>query len=412
MKTEYFVDIDLGNTEWSVAFDAYRTHVRSVVEHADFTEPESSLATEKDELMKTGVRQILEALGSVRHVVLIGIGGSSLGTEAIHAALKGGSSLHVLDSIEPHRIAALLEKLEGVSPQELAVCAVSKSGNTTETLTNTAVFLDELGTMFGTVPYDRLVCIGDPDNPLLRAGEELGAHILPMHESVGGRFSVFTAAGLVPLALLEHDIDALLAGVLTSVNEHENDAAEGAQRLYQLLEGGVRTVNFFAFDSRLSKLGYWYRQLTAESLGKETDLDGKKLSIGFIPTISTPVELHSIGQLYFSGFSGVFTDFVFFAGNDRDYTVPEDSTIAAQLKGKTTHEIHEAICGGVIGAYEKRDLPHRKTALAFQDEHDLGLFMGLRMLETMYLAKLMQVNAFDQPNVELYKNITREILDS
>jgi len=354
---------------------------------------------------------VVDALGEVEHVVLIGIGGSSLGTEAIHAALKSNVTLHVLDSVAPYRIKEIVTALKDVPQDDVAICSISKSGGTTETLTNTEVLLTELRELYGEKPYERTVCIGNPDNELLKAGGALGAHVVPMHETIGGRYSVFTSVGLVPLALLGHDIDEILNGVeATLTAENEDAAALGAASLHSYLVDGVRSVNFFAFDTRLERLAKWYRQLTAESVGKEYDLDGNKTEIGFIPTISTPVELHSIGQLYFSGFNGVFTDFVTFDDTKLNYTIDPETKIAPTLAGRSMREIHNAIYGGVIGAYGERKLPYRITTLERDLPFAIGLFMGMRMLETMYLAKLMHVNAFDQPNVELYKDITRDIL--
>ena len=141
------------------------------------------------------------------------------------------------------------------------------------------------------------------------------------------------------------------------------------------------------------------------------DKKGKAVKLGFVPTISTPVELHSIGQLYFSGFAGVYTDFISFEDAEHDFAISKTTKVASKLKGKSLQEIHTAIYGGVIGAYQKRHLPYRDTQLADESlPYSLGLFMGMRMLETMYVAHLMDVNAFDQPNVELYKDITRKIL--
>ena len=390
----------------------YRSDVSTCIENSDFSKPESALATWKDSDLKTSVAEIKDTLGEVEHVVLIGIGGSSLGVEAIHAALKSNTTLHVLDSVAPYRIREIVETLKQIPQDDIAICAISKSGGTTETLTNTEVLLTELREIYGEKPYDRTVCIGNPGNPLLDAGKLVGAHVVTMHEAIGGRYSVFTAVGLVPLVLLGHDIDEILRGVEATTEEaNEASTAQGAATLFSYLGEGVRNVNFFAFDTRLEELARWYRQLAAESLGKEHTTEGNKNSIGFIPTISTPVELHSIGQLYFSGFPGVFTDFVTFDETSLNYSVSKDTKIAEQLAGKSMREIHDAIQGGVVGAYKERSLPYRITTFERDLPFALGLFMGMRMLETMYLATLMNVNAFDQPNVELYKDITRDILN-
>lgn len=411
MKVTYSTETDLDNS--LSALSEYRSYVKQVVQEANFTVNESSLATAVDTLMLEGVERVAAVIGVVEHVVLIGIGGSSLGTEAIQAALKGGKKLYVLDTISPHRIKEILEALQTVPKERVTVCVISKSGGTTETLTNASVFLHEYEQLTGNSLHERTVAIGNPGNSLLKTAESLGMQALPMHEVIGGRYSVFTAVGLLPLALLGYSPTEILSGVQqTMEDQFESEAAKGAAHIYQQMRAGVRSVNFFAFDIRLQKLGKWYRQLVAESIGKEFDVDGNPVELGFVPTISTPVELHSVGQLYYSGFTGVFTDIVRSEDLELSYTIPEDSELHPSLAGRSTQEIHEAIYGGVVGAYKERNLPYRITEIDRESQADIGLFMGVRMLETMYLAKLMNVNAFDQPNVELYKDITRNILNS
>lgn len=392
----------------------YRTHVRGVVEARGFSHPESALATGADELMHDVVNHVAKLLGKVTDVVVVGIGGSSLGIESIHEALRSPHTphLHVLDAVSDHNLHTVVRALRTVPKDRLAVCIISKSGGTTETLTNAEVLLTELTQLYGEEPYDRVVCIGDRENPLLELGATLGTHVVSMQKAIGGRFSVFSPVGLVPLRLLGYNSEALLEGLAQTMREEcDTLAAEGASSLYNQLQHGVRTVNFFVFDTRLEKLGRWYRQLTAESLGKAEDVDGNPVEIGFIPTISTPVELHSTGQLYFSGFKGVLTDFLSVADQEMLYDVRQNAVIASKVAGKSMQEIAYAIEGGVVAAYKERNLPFRRTTLSRLSERELGLFMGVRMLETMYLAKLMNVDAFSQPNVELYKDKTRDILD-
>lgn len=393
--------------------EPYRAKIKAVVEAGGFTEHESALATWKDDLMQSEVMRIKQELGSITDLILIGIGGSSLGTEAIHEALRGEASprLYVLDSVSDFHLNEVVNAVQRVPKEKIAVCVISKSGGTTETLSNASVLLSELGKLYHGVPYDRTVCIGNKDNQLLKTGAALGCHTIAMHEVIGGRYSVFTAVGLVPLALLGYDTEELLKGLAGTMNEHnELSCVHGASTLYLQLERGTRTVNIFAFDTRLEKMARWYRQLAAESLGKEKTKDGKDVAIGFVPTISTPVELHSIGQLYFSGFKGVYTDFLAVQDTAIKYQIHPETPFAPKVAGKSLQEIAYAIEGGVVEAYRASELPFRKTTLARLTEYELGLCMGMRMLETMYLAAIMHVDAFDQPNVELYKEKTREIL--
>ena len=153
-------------------------------------------------------------------------------------------------------------------------------------------------------------------------------------------------------------------------------------------------------------------QLSAESLGKATDNDGKDVEQGFIPSVATAINLHSTEQLYFSGFKGVYTDFLVLDGvtNKEPFIIPEASPFSGKYGGKTMTEISQAIEAGVLTAYKDSGLPHRLTKLGTDLEYELGLLLASRMLETMYLAHLLNLNAFNQPNVELYKNKTRDIL--
>ncbi len=391
---------------------SYREEVAAVMVTHDNARPEYSLVHAKDQIAHDTIDSLKKQFKGIQHLVLVGIGGSNLGTEAIHNVLDTGTvQLHTLDTVSAHEIEVLLQKLKSVkSIKKLAVCVISKSGNTAETLVNASVLLEALEGQFKKSVYEQTIFIGNPGTDFMKAGKRLGVTLVPMPEIVGGRYSVATEVGLVPLALLGHDTDSFIAGVLDATNEEfESEVAENAARLHHYIGKNYRHYNFFAFEPRLATLGAWYRQLFAESIGKETDRAGQPVTKGFLPTISTPVELHSVGQLYLSGFAGVYTDFVTFDDDSIDYRVSKKG-IAKQYGRFTAQEVATAIYGGVMAAYQERTLPYRSTIFTEDMAYSLGLFMGMRMLETMYVAELMNLNAFDQPNVELYKIKTREIL--
>ena len=391
----------------------YRKRVEQVVDTQDTQSPEYSLVHAQNPDLHDQLHELKSQFKGIKHLVLIGIGGSNLGLEAVHSVLDQGTvRLHSLDTISAYEIAQLQKELQAVrSLKQLAVCAISKSGNTTETLVNASVLLDGLEEKFTKDIYQQVVFVGDSGTEFMKTGKRLGATLVPMPEMVGGRYSAATEVGLVPLALLKHDTDAFITGVLDANTENfESLTAENAARLAVYLKKGFRHYNFFAFETRLEKLGAWYRQLTAESLGKSKDRAGKLVKIGFVPTISTPVELHSVGQLYLSGYAGVYTDFVTFDDVENNFTIPKKG-LGKKYGAFDVQEIATALYGGVVSAYEEKSLPYRSTV--FTDEslaYSLGLFMGMRMREIMYVAELMNINAFDQPNVELYKDKTRDIL--
>lgn len=390
----------------------YRELVQKVREENDCTKSEYSLIHALNPSVHDLLDETKKQFKGIQHLVLIGIGGSNLGTEAVHSVLDTGAvKLHTLDTVSAHEIDLLLKELKSIkSAKKIAVCVISKSGNTAETLVNAGVLLEALEKKFKQEIYSQTIFIGNSGTDFMKVGKRLGVTLVPMPEIVGGRYSVATEVGLVPLALLGHDTDAFIAGILdASTEEFESVVAENSVRLHHYINNNFRHYNFFAFEPRLYKLGTWYRQLAAESLGKELDRDGKPVKKGFIPTISTPVELHSVGQLYLSGFDGVYTDFVTFDDDTTNYQIPKKGL--AKTYGKfDVQEVATALYGGVMGAYQERSLPYRSTIFDEDLMYSLGLFMAMRMLETMYVAELMNLNAFDQPNVELYKNKTREIL--
>jgi glucose-6-phosphate isomerase len=392
--------------------EIYRKQIKRVREQNDDTQPEYSLFHVQNPSVHDTLDTLKKQFKGIQHLVLVGIGGSNLGTEAIHKVLDTGNvKLHTLDTVSARNIELLLQELETVrSVKKLAVCVISKSGSTTETLVNAGVLLSSLEKKFKKAIYSQTIFIGNPGTDFMKMGKQLKTVTIPMPEIVGGRYSVATEVGLVPLALLGHDTDGFIEGVLDSTtDEFESVVAENAVRLHHYIDKSFRHYNFFAFEPRLAMLGAWYRQLTAESLGKETDRTGKATTKGFVPTISTAVELHSVGQLYLSGYGSVYTDFVTFDDDSIDYDIPKNGL--SKTYGKfDVQEVATAIYGGVMGAYKERSLPYRSTIFDEDLPYALGLFMGMRMLETLYVAELLNLNAFDQPNVELYKKKTREIL--
>lgn len=392
--------------------DTYRTYVEEALDTKNYSVPEASLYYSTDEALLASLQQSVAPFRKHKYVVVIGIGGSALGLEAVHEALgEGEVQLGIIDMITPQSLehfSELVSTLKKVT--DIVVCVISKSGATTETLANASIALRMLADTFGADTYKQTIFIGDAGTAFMKSGAKLGVTTIAMPTVIGGRFSVATECGLVPLLLLGHDVEQFVAGYgSASSADYEASATESALRLYAHVQSGYRHYNFFAFTERLESLGRWYRQLMAESIGKATKVDGSKVSTGWVPTISTPVELHSIGQLYMSGFPGVYTDFVSLDDNSPDYKVGP-SAIAPHLKKFTLEEVSAALYGGVIAAYQSKQLAHRATILSEDIPFSIGLFMGMRIRETMYLATLLQVNAFDQPDVELYKQKTRELL--
>ncbi len=395
------------------ALSGYRQQIDAAELAHDKTVPEYSLYYPKDIALSEVVDKAAKSAKSIKEVVVIGIGGSNLGTEAVHDVLsKGKSRLSVLDAVSVSALAKLQSDLSKYKKaNQLAICVISKSGSTTETLANAAILINWMENKFGQAIYQQIYFIGNPKTDLMKVGAKLKVNCVTMPEIIGGRYSVATAVGLVPLALLGHDVDEFMSGYLDVESPTlESVVAESAARLAVYHELKYPHYNFFAFESRLEKLGRWYRQLFAESLGKAVDTKGVKVKHVMVPAISTPVELHSTGQLYMSGVPDVYTDFVSFDDDELDVMIDKKTKIAPKLKSYSAQEVATAIYGGVIAAYQSEQLPYRATVFEENLPYSLGQFMAMRLREVMYTAHLLERNAFDQPNVELYKQKTREIL--
>lgn len=397
-------------------FSAYREYIRVILNSHDVANPEAALAFDPLTL-----RDALAATGNFRghsQVLLCGIGGSSLGVEAVHDALGGEVSLHVIDAISPAKIQSVCARLQkaNASLEDFVVVITSKSGSTTETIANAALLLSQLTLAYGEGIKTRIIVITDRDTPLDLHAREQGYTVVTIPHAVGGRFSVFTAVGLVPLALLGHDVDALLRGAEDqALIEMEGELPPSFIAAHLLARASERLITIydtFVFDTGLRAYSLWRRQLVGESLGKSKALDGRVGKFGPVPTVSTLVDLHSVGQLYLGGFRGIHTDFISLTNYEISSQIP-DTPIAAlvpHISGASTTEITHAIYKGVTLSYVECHIPFNEYVLPEKTAYELGALMVFNMLETMYAAELLGIDAFDQPNVELYKKKTREAL--
>lgn len=390
----------------------------ATLEPKTYAMPEAGIAASVDGVHMEAALRLFEELGPVRHVILIGIGGSSLGTEAVFGALRTADSpqLHVFDIADTSRIVRLANELQGVALTDIVVIIVSKSGTTSETVANSSVLMAELTKMYGDTICERVIAIGDKRTPLEAAVHEAKYHYAPMPSGVGGRFSVFTVVGLVPLAFLGIDIRNFVSGAHTRVRAQRDsyEAADAAAVTYVAREQGMHTHLLFAEDERFIQLMRWNEQLIAESLGKERTKSATPFKGPLAPHTMTPRELHSTAQLYLSGFSGVFTTFCGSAkrGEEHSYLIANEG-IGSLLKMSEPRQydrVPQAIMVGVKTAYRERGLPHASVELDMVTPEEVGSFLVERMIEVVYLAELWDIDAFGQPHVELYKKETRKLL--
>lgn len=388
----------------------------AALEPGAYAMPEAGIAAALDGMQVEIALRIKAEMGSPQHVVLIGIGGSSIGTEAVYSALKNASSptLTVLDVVDAERVEAVAEMLKAVEPADFVIVIVSKSGTTTETIANASVLLSILTERHGDALRERVIMIGDAQTPLARYAKKARYRYAQIPARVGGRFSLFTAAGLVPLALLNIDIRVLHAGAEKRIRGEWEGSGAVRAALVHYFHGsdGRHTHMLFAGQERLTGLTRWYEQLLAESLGKEKTRAGWAAPRPPAPHLMSPRELHSTAQLYLSGFPETFTTF-FEAAATGERLPLEPGELGALLSMKAPRDyvrISPAILDGVRQAYATQSLPYATVDLERLNAESLGACLAERMLEVIYIAELMDVDAFDQPHVELYKSETRRIL--
>lgn len=407
----------------------YRVQLTEVAGSSTYAVPESCLCLPRD----TGYARKIESFAqnfinpALRYVFVIGIGGSNLGTKAIYDALYGNvdviasqryPKIIFLDTVEVNFLINAKKLLTSLldKPESFVINLISKSGGTIESLFNFHALMQD-------IPLDqisdRVVVTTDEGSPLWKAAEAHLFHRLSIPEPVGGRYSVFSAVGQFPFYLLKIDVDTLLNGAqaaLTScldIDWQQNPAFLSASFLFAHYAQGKVIHDTFLFHPQLESLGKWYRQLMAESLGKQKELEGTMQHIGMLPTVSIgTTDLHSVAQLYLAGPRDKVTTFVT-AGCAADIALGSEPSILntySDLHRVSASTLLDSIYKSVSEEYRTEGLPFVEIRFDAITEYELGQFMQFKMVEVMYLAKLLNVPAFDQPNVEGYKERTKQLL--
>lgn len=358
-----------------------------------------------------------QRLRAFSDVLVIGIGGSNLGAMAVDQALayggrKGdGSRLHFLDNIDPDYLHDLLARLR---PEATAVVTISKSGGTVETATQYLVVREWLQAALGrTAARGHQWIVTDPAHGWLRTlarAEDLS--VLPVPPKVGGRYSVLTAVGLLPLAAAGVNVRALLAGARANAarcnapRASENPALEIAA-LYYLLDTrkDKRLSILMPYVNSLRLFGDWYRQLWAESLGKRR-ADGAPA--GTLPvTALGAVDQHSQLQMYLESRHDKI--FAFFALEQWAHEVPiplaDADGVFPYLAGKTLNDVIAAEFQATRQVITDYGHPNMTVELPVLNAHILGQLIDLYQRVTVYAGLLYGVNPLDQPAVESGKKL-------
>jgi glucose-6-phosphate isomerase len=347
-------------------------------------------------------------------IAVLGIGGSSLGGQALKAALenhdRGAPRVTFHDNPDPF---AWQEYLSKIDLKTTRFVVISKSGGTAETLMQalTAADLFDKAGAAKYLKYHFVMITEGGDNVLRKFAASIEAPVLDHPKDVGGRYSVLTMCGALPAILMGIDIRALRKGAQDyldyALSDAQPECAQGAALHFALAKAGrLDQTVLWAYADRLDTFHAWWRQLWAESLGK----DGK----GSAPVGALgPVDQHSQLQMFRDGPGKSLYTILSTDTNGAGLVAPRERADAlglGYLAGKHMGDLVDAEARATAQTLSRNGRPVRVIHLPKIDERTIGALMMHFMLETILMGKLMGVDPFDQPGVEEGKVLAREYL--
>ena len=322
---------------------------------------------------------------------IIGMGGSTLGAHAIYDFLKK----------KIKKIFIFVDNLNAFenkkAKKNLNNLIISKSGNTIETIVNANILVKK---------KDKNLFITEKKESYLSLlAQKLKAEIVDHNNYIGGRYSVLSEVGMLPAELM---------GLNYKNFRQLNNLVKNKSFMSALVSNVEATVYFLKakkfnsvvinYDEQSTNLFNWYQQLVAESLGKEKN--------GILPIISVmPKDNHSVMQLYLDGFKNNFFTF-FYSQENNSAKINNDSVLLEQkfLKNKDINQIMFAQKKATEIVFKKKNIPFRSFEIKKRDEKTLGELFCFFILETILIGKVLKINPYDQPAVELIKKETKKIL--
>ncbi len=352
----------------------------------------------RDDLVEAVLQWHAQAPGA-DDVIVVGIGGSALSArlfDALRHDPNSGPRLHVVDTVDPHVVGALMSD---VDPERALLMIVSKSGGTLETAEVGKVLGAWMAAALGDrYPSRALAIAGEADNPLRRMAVEAGMPCLDIPEGVGGRFSALTAVGLAPAAAVGVDPLRLLAGARDAVERvllpsiDDNPALALAVLHFEAARAGRPVTVLLPYGETLRPLGPWWAQLVGESLGKASPAG----PVGVTPVAATgPADQHSLLQLLLEGPDDKLTVFVSQAPRVSPDARDGLSALARVLSAE---------CEATRFTLANAGRPYVSIELADAYAESIGAFVLTYEMAVAYWGRLLEVNPFDQPAVQLGKD--------
>ncbi len=322
---------------------------------------------------------------------IIGMGGSTLGAQAIYDFLKPKikKKFEFIDNLQ-----SIKKKKEHKNNTNLII---SKSGNTIETIANSNILIRK---------KDKNIFITEnKNNYLYLLAQKLKSEIIHHNNYIGGRFSVLSEVGMLPAEFM---------GLKTNNFKQLNNLIKNKNYLNCLISNVSSIIKFIKnkkynsiiinYDENSETIFKWYQQLVAESLGKKNQ--------GILPIISNmPKDNHSVMQLYLDGFKNNFFTF-FYVHEKNSYKINNNLVLNSQkfLKNKNFSQIIYSQKKATENVFRRKKIPFRSFEIKKRDEKTLGELFCFFVLETILIGKYLKLNPYDQPAVELIKKETKKIL--
>lgn len=362
--------------------------------------------------------------------VVLGIGGSALGPMALFQALchlhhnelpkskRKAPKFYVEDNVDPERMVALLDVID---VNKTMFNVITKSGSTSETMTQYLIIIDILKKTLGEKAKDHIIATtSESKGNLIKIAKKEGFKTFFIPDGVGGRFSELCPVGLLPAAVLGIDIKALLDGAkfmdkkCSKQDPAKNPALMAALLQFIAMEKGNNISVMMPYADSLKLMADWYAQLWGESLGKSVSLTGEKVFVGQTPVKALGVtDQHSQVQLYTEGpFDKVIT-LIGVQRYRKEVEIPngcEDIPAVNFLCGHTMNELITAEMNATEYALTRSQRLNNKIILPEVNAFTMGQLMMFFMLQTAYTGALLNIDTFNQPGVEEGKNATYALL--
>jgi len=369
--------------------------------------------------------------GRFDNILILGIGGSALGGIAVTEALlkpywnlltkeqrNNYPRIFFLDNIDPDSMVGILEILD---LKKTLVNVITKSGSTAETMSQYMIIKDLMEKELGDDYRKNIIATTDQRIGVLRQlADQEGYKTFVIPDDVGGRFSVFSAVGLLPFALVGLDIDMIMSGIkdmdlaLKNTDIFENIAAQGALINYLMDKKlGKRISVMMPYSSRLKYVSDWYAQLWAESLGKEYNRNGEKVNVGPTPVKALgATDQHSQIQLYNEGPNDKLITFIRVDNFDNTLEIPKifEYTGIGYLGGKTVNDLINAEADSTGVALADYNRPTMTINIERVDEYNIAQLLYMLEVQTAIAGELYNIDTFNQPGVEQAKNYTYALM--